>query len=231
MSTVLKPQMAQDADPDQYDHGATSRQMRSERIMTSEGVPFEPDQPLIRFPGDTRARCKTETAYRALCVLVTAMRAERMDQTMPLRVIREYGLAAYLSPREKNFIRSAAPAEAEITAFLWTYEAAWVLLWGLGYIDCLAIPNRTCEVNRAVDCMRSHNTRSFINQAKPRPLTQLLDQADLTHRYYASVSDSGQVQRMRRPRLQVNIVEQRRSALNWLIRYPCAEWDDIDSEN
>lgn len=209
---------------------ASGRKKRSERILVSEGVPFKSDLPLFPLSSDTLPRSTTEVAYRALCVLMTAMKAERMDQTMALRVIRQYGLAAHFSPREKEFIRCATPTTQEKTAFLWRYEAAWVLLWALAYIDGLSIPNKTCDVDRAVICMRDRNTKSFINDAKLRPLTQLLDQADLTYRYHASMTDSQQGQRMNPAGLKANVVSERRYALGWLIRYPDKEWDDISTD-
>ena len=195
MSTVSNTKMTEEAILNGSTPDAISRKKRSERILVSEGVPFKSDLSLFPPSGRSFPRTKEEVAYRALCVLMTAMKAERMDQTMALRVIRQYGLAAHFSPCEKEFIRNAAPTAHENTAFLWRYEAAWVLLWAIGYIGSLSTPNRTCDVDRAVICMRDRNTKSFVNNANLRPLAQLLDQADLTYRYHASMTDLEQKHR------------------------------------
>jgi len=218
---------AQGDDPE-----AIKRKKRSERILASEGVPINTALALIRPSSDSRPRSNEEVAMRALCVLMTAMKAERMDQPMVLRVIRRYALAAYFTPLEKEFIRNATPTEDEMAAVSSKYEAAWALLWALGYIDALSIPNQTCDIARAVACMRDrNNTQSFINDATLRPLSQLLDQADLVFRYHWSVTDAEQNQRDTPAGLQANVVNQRLGALNWLIRNPDQEWDDFSVDS
>lgn len=224
------------------DPEAIKRKERSERILASEGVPVNSALPSIQLSGKTRPRSNEEVAMRALCVLMTAMKAERMDQTMVLRVIRQYGLAAHFTPVEKEFIRnatptptadekSAVPSKYE-AAWALKYEAAWVLLWALGYIDALSIPDQTCDIDRAVACMRDRkSSQAFINDAKLRPLSQLLDQADLILRYHWSVTDAEQNQRDIPAGLEANVVIERLGALNWLIRHPDKEWDDFSVDS
>ena len=214
------------------DPEAIRRKKRSERILVSERVPINTALALIQPTSDKRPRRIEEVAMRALCVLMTAMKAERMDQPMVLRVVRQYALAAHFTPVEKEFIRNATPTDDEKATLLSKYEAAWVLLWALGYIDALGIPNQTCDIGRAVACMRDrNNTQSFINDAKLRSLSQLLDQADLIFRYHWSVTDAEQNQRDMPAGLQANVVNQRLGALNWLIRNPNQEWDDFSVDS
>jgi hypothetical protein len=214
------------------DPEAIERKKRSERILASEGVPINTTLALIQPSSDSRPRSNEEVAMRALCVLMTAMKAEGMDQPMVLRVIRRYALAAHFTPVEKEFIRNATPTEDEKATVSSKYEAAWALLWALGYIDALSIPNQTCDIVRAVACMRDrNNTQSFMNDAKLRPLSQLLDQADLIFRYHWSVTDAEQNQRDIPAGLQANVVNQRLGALSWLIRYTDKEWDDFSVDS
>lgn len=214
------------------DPEAIKRKKRSERILASEGVPINTALPLIRPVSDSRPRSNEEVAMRALCVLMTAVKAERMDQPMVLRVVRRYALAAHFTPAEKEFIRNATPTVDEKAMVSSKYEAAWALLWALGFIDALGIPNQTCDIGRAVACMRDrNNTQSFIDDAKLRPLSQLLDQADLILRYHWSVTDAEQNQRDIPAGLEAHVVNQRLAALNWLIRYPNKEWDDFSVDS
>jgi hypothetical protein len=216
----------------QNDPEARKRKKRSEHILASEGVSINTALPPIQASSDGRPRSTEEVAMRALCILMTAMKAEGMEQPMVLRVIRRYALAAQFTPVEKEFIRNATPTEDEMAAVSSKYEAAWALLWALGYIDALTIPNQTCDIARAVACMRDrNNTQSFINDATLRPLSQLLDQADLMFRYHWSVTDAEQNQRDIPAGLQAHVVNQRRAALNWLIRNPDQEWDDFSVDS
>ncbi len=230
MHAILGKRLKKKATASRDDPEAARRKERSERILVSEGIAINPDLPPLHFADDAAPRNKREVAYRVLCVLMTALKAERMEQTMVLRVIRQYGLASRFSPVEKEFIRNAEPADDEKKAFLWRYEAAWALLWALGYVPGLSTPNKTCEVKRAVACMRDHNTTTFIGNAKLRPLAQLLDQADLIERYHWSVTDAG-LKNMELPAgLDADVVRERRYAFNWLLGYSDKEWDDIRAD-
>ena len=227
MGVVAKEKMTGEAFLSGRAREAELRKIRSERILASEGLLFRTDLQVFPLSGNIELRSKTEIAYRALCLLIVAMRADRLEQTMALRVIRQYGLASHFSPREKEFIRSAEPTDHERSVFLWRYESAWVLLWAMGFIDVLASPDRICQTDRAVVCMRDRNTKSFLNYATLRPDSQILDQADLIYRYHASIIDADQDQRTIRAGLVADVVYERRHALNWLVRYTDDDWDDV----
>ena len=206
---------------------APSRKERSERILMSEGVPVNPALPPIGGSQDLAPRHKEEIAMRALCVLMTAIKAERMDQTMVLRVVRQYGLAGHFSPAEKEFIRNQEPPASQRTRFSWRYESAWALLWALGYVRNLSIPNSSRDVAFAVGSMRDRSTQGFIADAKLRPFDQILDQADLIYRYHWSLIDVALAKQGAPANLNPGIVYERHYALNWLIRHADQDWDDI----
>lgn len=213
------------------DPEAIKRKERSERILASEGVPINSDLPLIRIPSGSPLRDTEEVSIRALCLLMVAIKADRMDQTMALRVIRQYGLAPHFTPMEKEFVRNAAPTDDEKTALSSKYEAAWALLWALGYVDALSIPNQACNVNHAIACMRDRKKNAFLNEAKLRSVSQLLDQTDLTFRYHRSMTDAEQAQRDIPAGLKAIVVNERLNALNWLILSPTREWDDLSVDS
>ena len=216
-----REQTAQGKDP-----VARRRKQRSELIMLNEGVPINPGLPPVDFAGGRSLRRKSEVALRALCVMMTAIKADRMHQTMVLRVVRQYGLAASFSPGEKNFIRELEPTDNEKSQFALRYEAAWVLLWALGYVDHLDPPSARCDADRAVEIMREHSTQSFISDAQLRPIDQLLDQADLAYRYHCTLTDIAAAEDTLPDNLNAAIVFERQHAFNWLVRYSDCGWDE-----
>ena len=223
---ALKPQRRSDTP----DSDAIRRKERSERILASEGVPVKPDLPVLEFRDGVVPRDLESVALRALCVLMTAIKAERMDQTMVLRVIRQYGLAGHFSPQEKDFVRNPQPPSKQRSRFLWRYETAWTLLWALGYVKMLSIPRDACDVAFAVSCMRDRNTQAFIADANLRPFDQILDQADLIYRYHWSLVDAVLAKRAAPADLNPGIVYERHYALNWLIRHHDQNWDDVTTD-
>ncbi len=206
------------------------RKERSERILSSEGVPVNPRLPLLEIGDDVGSRTKEEVALRTLCVLMTAIKAERMDQTMVLRVICQYGLAPHFSPREKDFIRSPEPSDQQRTRFSWRCEAAWTLLWALGYVRSLSLPSTTCDVAFAVSCMRDRGTQQFISDAKLRSFDQIVDQADLIYRYHWALIDAALAKRAAPAELNAAVVYERHYALNWLIRHRHQDWDEVTTD-
>ena len=212
------------------DPAARRRKQRSERILLSEGVPINPGLPPLEPADGLVPPHKEEIALRALCVLMTAIKADRMHQTMVLRVVRQYGLAAHLSPVEKEFIRNAELSDGEKARFSWRYESAWVLLWTLGYVDSLGAPGSRCNVEFAVDCMRDRNRQAFISDAKLRSLDQILDQADLVYRYRCSLVEAALAKRKPAANLNAAIVFERHHAFNWLIRHRDRDWDNAAVE-
>ena len=212
------------------DTAAVLRKQRSERILSSEAVPVNPDLPLLDVRDEVAPRDKDEVALRTLCVLMTAVKAERMDQSMVLRVVRQYGLAAHFSAEEKDFIRNPEPPDKQRSRFLWRYEAAWTLLWALGYVRMLSIPRDACDVAFAVSCMRDRNAQAFIADAKLRPFDQILDQADLIYRYHWSLIDATLAKRGTPVDLNAGIVYERHYALNWLKRHHDQDWDQVTTD-
>ncbi|UCH46629.1 MAG: DUF4272 domain-containing protein [Betaproteobacteria bacterium] len=231
MHLILRKAKQQQRQSDAQNTAAIQRKERSERILSSEGVPVNPDLPLLEVRHGAGPRDKEEVALRTLCVLMTAIKAERMDQTMVLRVVRQYGLAAYFSREEKDFIRDPQPSEKQRSRFLWRYEAAWTLLWSLGYVKILSIPRDACDVAFAVSCMRDRNAQAFIANAKQRPFDQVLDQADLIYRYHWSLVDATLAKRATPVDLNAGIVYERHYALNWLKRHHDQDWDSVTTDS
>ena len=96
--------------------------------------------------------------------------------------MKTYDLESVLSPNEVKFINDESPSEYDTTQFIWRYEAAWVLLWALGYVEELSYPSTICDVNAAIAFVDQRSTEQFISDAKLRPISEILDETDLIYR-------------------------------------------------
>jgi len=113
---------------------------------------------------------------------------------------------------------------------LWRVEAAWVLLWAVGYVKELGKPETVCEVGQAVAFIKQRNAAQFIADARLRPLAEILDEADLIYRYHWAVVDA-RVNGTEVPAgVDPGVIYERHYALNWLIGYMDQEWDDITTD-
>lgn len=206
---------------------ALQRKQRSESLLRTEGVPVNEFLPVIETAQEATRRTRDEVALRALALLVVAVKGEGLEQPVVERVVAEYGLAKHFTPKEKAFIANPAPSQHDRVQFTWRYEAAWVLLWALGYIDRLDKPTAICDVPRAVTVMRERSARKFVADARLRPQAEILDQADRIYRYRWAVVDA-QVKGEGAPAsLNPGVAMERHHALNWLIGYMDQDWDDI----
>ena len=209
---------------------AIQRKLRSETVLHGEGVPINRSLPVIESETDTKRRSKEEVAYRALALLVVAVKGEGLEQYIVEKLVREYGLDSHITPKERAFLTNTSPSRHERIQFTWRYEAAWTLLWALGYVEKLDKPVTICDVPRAVTFMKERKAKQFVADAKLRPFSQILDEADRIYRYHWAVVDARINQRSPPAGLEPGVTLERHYALNWLIGYMNQEWDDISTD-
>ena len=209
---------------------AAKRKARSEDVLRRSNVRINQHLPGIETVAEARNRSTAEVAYRAMALLVVAVKGEGLEQEIVDRLVRDYGLKAHLTPNEAAFVANANPSQQERIQFSWRYEAAWVLLWALGYVDALAPPTAICDVPRAVRLMKERTAKKFVAEAKMRPISQILDEADLIYRYNWAVVDARVNAAAQPPGVQPGVVQERHHALNWLIGYMEQEWDDVSTD-
>lgn len=217
--------MEQNASPD-----ALRRKQRSETVLSAEGVPLNKFLPAIESERQAKRRSTEEVAYRALALLAVAVKGEGLEQSIVERVVKDYGLRERFTPKETAFIGNGAPSQRDRVQFSWRYEAAWVLLWALGYVEKLEKPTAICDVPRAVEFMRKRNAAQFVADAKLRPLPEILDQADRIYRYHWAVVDARVNGKKAPAGLEPGVTLERHHALNWLIGYMEQEWDDVSTD-
>lgn len=209
---------------------ASKRKNRSESILQEKGVPINAHLPYIEDSSEALIRSKDEIALRAMALLIVAVKAEGLDQEIVDKLIHHYGLAEVFSPNEKAFIAELNPSQHDKTQFTWRYEAAWVLLWALGYVEELSPPTSICDVPLAVSFLQQRSRDQFIADAKLRPIQDILDENDLIYRYHWAVVDA-RVNGLKIPNeIDSSVVLERHYALNWLVGYMEQTWDDVSTD-
>ena len=209
---------------------AIERRVRSSARLKQEGVPTMERLPVIEDSGEVKFRPVDEVAKRAIAVCLTAAKGEGIDQATVDSLVRRYGANAFFSPKEAAFIGNPNTTAQERAQFSWRYEDYWVLLWALGYVDTLDRPEDQCDVPKAIQFLRDRTTAQFIQDAKPRPLGVILDEADLIYRYHWAVIDARLKNQPAPAKLDGGVVQERHYALNWLIGYMDQSWDNVSTD-
>jgi hypothetical protein len=206
------------------------RKERSEAVLRAEGVPINRFLPAIETEKEAKRRSREEVAYRALALLVVAVKGEGLEQPVVERLLKDYALEEHLTSKEKAFVHNTSPSQRDRIQFTWRYEAAWTLLWALGYVDKLEKPTGICDVPRAVRFMKERNAKQFVADAKLRSMSDVLDQTDRIYRYHWAVVDARINGKKAPAGLEPGVALERHYALNWLIDYMRQEWDEISTD-
>lgn len=130
----------------------------------------------------------------------------------------------------KTFIQNAESSKHDRLQFVWRYEAAWVLLWALGYVEKIEKPIAICDVRRAIRIMKERSAEQFLAEAKLRSPTDILDQVDRIYRYHWAVTEARIHGKPAPAGLEPGVTLERHYALNWLIGYMDQEWDDVSTD-
>jgi hypothetical protein len=209
---------------------AIERKQRSIDQLKKEGVPVVDHLPVIGDSTTAKKRTTEEIAHRTIAVILAAVKGEGLEQETIDSLVKKFDAEKFFSPEEAKFIKDPKPARQDRINFSWRYECAWALLWSLGYVEDLPKPEGICDVPKLVGFIKDRDTAQFIKDAKLRPFSEILDQADLIYRYHWAATDARINNKPDPAKLEGGVVQERHYALNWLIGYMDQEWDDISTD-
>lgn len=208
---------------------AVRRWQRSILILQAQKVPYSRQQPLIETVEQSTRRTSEEVARRAMALCAVALRREVSKQESD-KFVEQHHIASWFSPKEKEFIENPNPSEDDMIQFSWRYECYWVMLWSLGYVNELEEPRNECDVDYAISILVDRGPEQFIQKATLRSQSELLDATDLLYRYHWAVRDAAINGKETPAGLNGDVVMERLYALNWLVGYGEAEWDDVPTD-
>jgi hypothetical protein len=185
--------------------------------------------PAIDSAAEALKRSKEEVALRTLCVLFVAAKGEGLPEELVEQLLESYELRPHLTPKELAFVLDKSPSQHDRIQFTWRHEAAWVLLWALGFVAELGKPFQICDVEFAAKTMAERTTSQFIEDSELRPIADILDQADLIYRYHWAVRNARLKGQQIPAGLDAGVTAERHYALNWLIGYSEQAWDDVST--
>ncbi|MFB7817199.1 DUF4272 domain-containing protein [Paenibacillus chitinolyticus] len=218
---------------------AEARKERNMVLLTEQGVPVIEHLPVIDGDEFAAIRTKEEIAARATALCMVAMYGADVAEDTDTKeakefiegVIELYGASSFFTEKERAFLESDSPDPTDAIQFAWMYECYWVLLWSLGYAEELGYPDSVCDVQAAVDALRlAGNFETLLEQAKVRSKADILEEADRIYRYDWACVDARIKGNPAPAGLNGGVVLERHRALNWLVRYMDAEWDDVSTD-
>ncbi|KKX56577.1 DUF4272 domain-containing protein [Brevibacillus borstelensis] len=216
-----------------------AHKQRSMQLLREQGIPVIDHLPVIVGDEDAVIRTKDEIVQRAIALCLIAVYSGGIAENGNVEeerefiegIIEQYGAEGFFTEKERAFLYNDAPDRTDTIQMVWMYECYWVLLWALGYVETLDFPSDICDVQSAIDCLRlAENYDAFYQNATVRSKTEILDQADLIYRYDWACVDARINNRPVAGGLNDEVVLERHRALNWLVRYMDADWDDVQMD-
>lgn len=104
-----------------------------------------------------------------------------------------------------------------------------MLAWSLGWLPELPLPSRICDVPALAKAMLERGNHDFVDSAALRPTAEILDALDMHFRFHWATTDARGKKGPPPAGLEPGVVAERHYALNWLVRFEDAAWDDVDT--
>lgn len=206
-----------------------ARKAKSIAAVKELGLPFIDHLPVVEDETSIKPRSPEEIAERALALAICAVKGEANDQELVDSLITRFSANQLFTPAELAFIANHSPTQQQLTDFAWQYECIHVLLWSLGHIEKLQPPNQICNVPAEVSIIRDLGREKLSSTARPRPMSEILDQADYYYRLHWAAIEL-RINGKSSDKANEEIIVERHKALNWLIRYMGQNWDDITTD-
>ena len=210
-----------------YPAQAWTRKAASEAALAARGIEVPDTLPPLISEDELVLQNRDDIIGRARALLLISLRAESVASGEPMSaetLLSKMPLADdYLSPEERAFLEKEAPSQEECAQFIWRYESLHVLEWALGLVDTLGFPAEPCDTASTVAKM--------IEMRGPvvRADAEILDALDLTYRVHWHIRQQRLKKRTATPGVDVDVVMERHHALNWLVRFQHAGWDQVDT--
>ncbi len=175
-------------------------------------------------------RSPEEVAKRLLVMAsVCAVASESELRLEIIEWLKEECLWIVLSPNEKRFLETETPAKKDEIKYSWYAEAIYLIGWALMLEKTLLPPINQVSTGNILDQIPApgESTTEFISKAKLRSINELYDQAEELYNAHSRCIAAEIQNRPERHGHDIEVAQERHYAINWLICYEGADWDDV----
>jgi len=147
--------------------------------------------------------------------------------------LKEEGLWDALPPMELSYLTAEAPTEKQSINASWRSEALIVLLWATGKVESLPAPDGQCDTTVFQTVMPPFAqiaVTDFIDSAARRSEADLLNMADELTRLHWEARNAWRHVRPSPPSVDIEVIQERHHAINWVIGYDGLPWDEVTTD-
>ncbi|KAA1261388.1 hypothetical protein LF1_39350 [Rubripirellula obstinata] len=212
---------------------AVERSIANRKLLADRGIDVMEDLPPSIGEDEVILRSADEVGWRTLALFIVAVRAESLASGNPIasEQLRSKSPMSFeaLTPSEQAFLENDGPDQQTVVNFAWRYEALYALQWALGLHAELKSPTEICDVPAVAETMVDRSDRELVTETRLRPVDELLDALDLNYQMLWAARQAKTQGRETPAGLDGGVLVERQHALNWLICFAGADWDDVDT--
>ena len=186
--------------------------------------------PPLRGEAEVELRKAGEVALRVLALGVISMKASTAGEGMepPVEAYAEMWGAGLnnLTPAEARAFRGEDPTG--LAPLAWRFEAMVVLAWALGWIHELPPLSAQAPPEVAMVIPQQFSSPEAVAAATLRPMAEILDALDAVVCRRWLMVDATHKQQPAPPGMNASVLLERHYALNWLVQWEWADWDNVD---
>lgn len=211
---------------------AQQRKEESQSLLRSLNIPYIEHLPLLEEEAETKIRRPDEIAERILVLTYLNYVAEVPEAKEDvIAFLKNYSLWGKVSMDEQDLFQKDELSEREMIDISWRTEAIWLLLWTICRVDKLELPVKQVAIQDILSKLPAFmgDPSDFISTAVIKPVSEILDAADLIYRLHWAARDADLKGEPPPAELSLSIVTERHYAMNWVTYYE-EDWDEITTD-
>lgn len=196
---------------------------------SSHGICVADSVPAVDATGYEIHRTVAQIAKRIIVLHAITATGYGIDPLPVVDWLKEQGLWADTSPKEKAFLTATDLSSEELLLASWRQEAQWTLLWAIQKVSKLGLPINTCDTAKLVnEIMPSlgESVEPFISSGELRDNSELLAEEDRIYNLHCYARQAQNENTMPED-LNYNVLFQRHYAFEWLSG---DDWDNVQTD-
>jgi hypothetical protein len=179
-----------------------------------------------------QTRTAEETARRLLVLAAVSAVAAGLDREEIVFWLTQEDLWDAASPAEQRFLQAAQPSERDTIHFSWQMEAVYVMGWALALLPALDPPVEQAGISDILERIPGPGDRAeqFVASCTLRPAAEIHAAAGFALDAHARCRAARSRGERESNGYDIEVAQERHRALNWLIRYENADWDDVATD-
>jgi hypothetical protein len=184
------------------------------------------------FPLD-EVRDTHTIARRALALFGVVGLALGAPKNDILDWLKVEGLWDQLSPSELAYVSATEPTRKQKVEATWWSERLIVLLWALKKVEQLPAPDEQCDTalfQEVLPPFADMSVAEFITSSRRLSEDELLNMADKIMDLHWKARDTEIDSIQAPPVVDIEIIQERHHAINWVIGYEGLSWDEVTTD-